>query len=55
MMMKVIQLNSVKPTILTEKLLGAILNRDFNAFKATSKQFIHNNKTYFTGGSGMIA
>jgi hypothetical protein len=53
--MKVISLHPVKTLKATEKLIIAILKRDINAFKATSKQFIHNNDAYFSGCSGMIA
>jgi hypothetical protein len=53
--MKVIQLNPVKTLKATEKLIALILQKDLDAFKATSKQFIRNNQAYLTGFSGMIA
>ena len=53
--MKVIKLNPAPAFKASEKLLIAILKRDINAFKATSKQFICNNRTYFSEFSGMIA
>jgi hypothetical protein len=53
--MKVIPLNPVKTLTATEKLIAAILQKNPDAFKAISKQFIHNNQAYLTGFSGMIA
>jgi hypothetical protein len=53
--MKVIQLPTNRYSKVSEHLLIDILKRDFNAFKATSKQFIRNNKAYLCQFSGMSA
>jgi hypothetical protein len=53
--MNVIQLTTNRSSKVSEYLLIHILKRDFNAFKATSKQFIRNNKAYLCHFSGMIA
>ncbi|MEO6521859.1 MAG: hypothetical protein ABIN91_09290 [Mucilaginibacter sp.] len=53
--MKVVKLNTAKSFRETEKLIVAILKRDINAFKATSKQFLRNNQAYFSDFNGMLA
>jgi len=53
--MKVITMKTSHRPTTTEKLIKAILKRDFDAFKFTNKQFIRNNEAYFPNFSGMIA
>lgn len=53
--MKVIKLKINAPLQAGEKLLKAMLLKDFDAFKATSKQFLRNNQAYYPSFSGMIA
>jgi len=53
--MKVIKLNTGNTISYTEKLIKAILERDIDAFKATSKQFLRNNQNYLPDFNGMIA
>jgi hypothetical protein len=53
--MKVISLHPSRTIKATEKLIVAILTRDIDAFKATSKQFLRNNRAYRPHFSGFIA
>jgi len=47
--MKVIHINQSKKELsLTQKFVQAMLKKDFDAFKATSRQFLRNNPMYFS-------
>lgn len=56
--MKVIALNNI-PRPAAEKrvqnLLARMLMKDIHIFKATSRQFLHNNQGYAPFHSGLIA
>jgi len=53
--MKVIHINqSQKELSLTQKFVQAMLKKDFDAFKSTSRQFLRNNPMYFSD-LGIIA
>jgi len=53
--MKVIRLKLEMPLASTKQLIGAILKKDLDAFKATSIQFFRNNQAYYPRFSGLIA
>lgn len=53
--MKVILLYPIKTLNIVEKMIAAILKRNSDAFKDTSKQFIKNNQAYQLGFTGMTA
>ena len=53
--MKVIHSQQPKKELsLTQKFIEAMLSKDFDAFKATSSQFLRNNPLYFSD-PGIIA
>lgn len=53
--MKVIHFQQPKKELsLTEKFIQAMLSKDVDSFKATSRQFLRNNPDYFAG-LGVIA
>jgi len=53
--MKVIHLQQPKKEIsLTQKFIQAMLRKDADSFKATSRQFLRNNPLYFSD-LGIIA
>ncbi len=53
--MKVIHFQQSKKELsLTQKLIQAMLSKDVDSFKATSRQFLRNNPLYFSG-LGIIA
>jgi hypothetical protein len=53
--MKVIHFQpSTKELSLTQKFIQAMLSKDADAFKSTSRQFLRNNPLYFSG-MGIIA
>jgi len=53
--MKVLNLKITAPLQTTQKLIRAILQRDIDAFKATNRQFLRNNKIYNPQYTGLIA
>jgi hypothetical protein len=53
--MKILNLNTSRPLNTTEKLIRATLTKDINAFKATNKQFLRNNRVYYPLFMGLIA
>jgi hypothetical protein len=53
--MKVLKLNPPQKLSATEKFIRAILTRDLDAFKATSRQFLRNNQHYFPQFTGFTA
>ncbi|MBB6107744.1 hypothetical protein HDF23_000474 [Mucilaginibacter lappiensis] len=53
--MKILTLKTRTRQTATEKMISAILERNIDAFKLTSRQFIRNNQLYFPGYSGLIA
>ena len=53
--MKVIHINPAKKELsLTQKFVQAMLKKDIDVFKATSRQFLRNNPLYFAD-LGIIA
>lgn len=53
--MKVLKLKTDREANTTESFIAEMLRRDWNAFKATSKQFLRNNKAYHQQFTGLIA
>jgi len=53
--MKVLKLKANRRLTVTEKFIKAILQKDLDAFKATSRQFLRNNQTYCPNFTGLIA
>jgi hypothetical protein len=52
--MKIMNLNN-QPLTTTKNLVKTILTKDIKAFKASNRQFIHNNQTYSPGFKGLLA
>lgn len=53
--MKVLKLKTDHRLTATEKFIKAILQKDIDAFKATSRQFLRNNQAYSPNFTGLIA
>jgi hypothetical protein len=53
--MKVLKLKKQRSLTVTEKFIKAILQHDFDAFKATSRQFLRNNQAYCPDFPNLIA
>lgn len=53
--MKILKLKANPPLNIAEKLIIALLERDFNVFKSTPMQFIRNNRAYCPHFKGFIA
>jgi len=53
--MKVVKLTPRTPVKSTVKLIKEMLKNDWDAFKATNKQFLRNNQDYHPEFNGMIA
>jgi len=53
--MKVLKLKTDRQQTATEKFISNILKHDWDAFKATSKQFLRNNQAYTPQFTGFIA
>jgi hypothetical protein len=52
--MKVVSIQQPRELSATQKFVKAMLKKDINAFKATSRQFLRNNPLYFSD-LGLIA
>jgi hypothetical protein len=53
--MKVLKLKTDHRLTATEKFIKALLQKDLDAFKATSRQFLRNNQAYTSNFTGLIA
>jgi hypothetical protein len=53
--MKIIDLKNNPALDATEKLIKSVLEKNWDAFKATKRQFIRNNQAYHSGYPGLIA